>query len=369
MEPRRATRRGRSRDWRLFEPILAGATGRDRALAAVGAGVGIAIVGLVGVALHGDGLDSPWVFVPVAASAVLLFAIPSSPMAQPWPVIGGNTLSALVGLCVAAALGGGALAGGVAVALAIGAMSLGRCLHPPGASAALTATLGGSAVDSVGWLFPLTPVASSAAILVTTCWAFHKLSGHVYPHVRQSAVGTADPLPSQRAGLRSEDVDAVLARMGETFDIGRDDLGLLLTELEHRVLTRERADLTCGEIMSRDVISVARDADPEVARRLLLDSGVRLLPVLDGDGRPVGGVGLRELSEPADAVGDAMSPPLTTTPSSPAAELVGPLTDGHRHAAVVVDADGRLVGLVAQADLLAALARPAGATAAADATP
>lgn len=361
MGPRRSTRRGRLRDWRLFEPILAGATGRDRALAAVGAGVGIAIAGVFGVALYGDELDSPWVFVPVAASAVLLFAVPSSPMAQPWPVVGGNTLSALAGLCVAAALGGGALAGGVAVALAIGAMSMARCLHPPGAAAALTATLGGPAVDSVGWLFPLTPVASSAVILVATCWAFHKLSGHTYPHVRQSAVGTADPLPSQRAGLRPEDVDAVLARMGETFDIGRDDLGLLLTELERRVLTRERADLTCGEIMSRDVISVERDADPDVALRLLLDSGVRLLPVLDGDGRPVGGVGLRELSEPAGTVGDAMSPPLTATPSSPAAALVGPLTDGHRHAAVVVDSDGRLVGLVAQADLLAALARPTAA--------
>jgi CBS domain-containing membrane protein len=362
MGPRRLARRWRSREGRLFEPILAGANARDRALAAVGAGVGIALVGLAGIALHGDGFDAPWVFVPVAASAVLLFAVPSSPMAQPWPVIGGNTLSALVGLCVAAALGGGAFAGGVAVALAIGAMSIARCLHPPGAAAALTATLGGTAVDSVGWLFPLTPVASSAALLVATCWAFHKLSGHAYPHVRQSAVGTADPLPSQRSGLRAEDVDAVLAQMGETFDIGRDDLGLLLTELERRVLARERADLTCGEIMSRDVISVERDADPEVARRLLLDFGVRLLPVLDGAGRPVGGVGLRELSEAARTVGDLMSPPLTTTPSSPAVELVGVLTDGHRHAAVVVGADGRLVGLVAQADLLAALARPAAAT-------
>jgi CBS domain-containing membrane protein len=342
------------RRWRLFNPILAGATGWDRVLASLGAGVGIAAVGLVGLALHGDGLASPWIAVPVAASSVLLFAVPSSPMAQPWPVVGGNALSALVGICVAQALGGGALAGGLAVALAIGVMSVGRCLHPPGAAAALTATVGGPAVDSAGWLFPLDPVATSALVLVAVGWAFHKLSGHAYPHVQPAAVATADPPPSQRAGLHSDDVDAVLVKMGEAFDIGRDDLGLLLTELEARVLNRERADLTCEEIMSRHVITVERDADPDVARRLLLDSGVRLLPVLD-DGRPVGGMGLRELARPSRTVGDAMSPALTTGPSDPATELVGPLTDGHRHAAMVVDDDGRLIGLVAQADL----ARPA----------
>ena len=110
--------------------------------------------------------------------------------------------------------------------------------------------------------------------------------------------------------------------------------------------------------MSRDVIAVERDADPDVARRLLLDSGVRLLPVLDSAGRPVGGVGLRELARPGSTAGELMSPALTAAPSDPATELVGPLTDGHRHAAMVVDEDGRLVGLVAQADLLAALARP-----------
>jgi CBS domain-containing membrane protein len=343
----------------VFRPILAGATGRDRVFAGFGAGVGIAAVGLLGIAVHGGGVTSPWIAVPVAASSVLVFAVPSSPMAQPWPVIGGNALSALVGVCVARAVGGGALAAGLAVGLAIGAMSVARCLHPPGAAAALTATVGGPAVESAGWLLPLDPVATSALVLVAIGWAFHRLSGHAYPHVKPSAVATEDPLPSQRAGLRAEDVDAVLAQMGETFDIGRDDLGLLLTELELRVLTRERADLTCGEIMSRDVIAVERDADPEVARRLLLDTGVRLLPVLDGDRRPVGGVGLRELARPARSVGDAMSPALTAAPEDPAAELVGPLTDGHRHAAMIVDGDGRLVGLVAQADLLAALARPA----------
>lgn len=52
-----------------------------------------------------------------------------------------------------------------------------------------------------------------------------------------------------------------------------------------------------------------------------------------------------------------MTKPLTVTPSAPAVRLTGPLTDGHRHAAMVVDPESKVLrGLVTQADLLAALA-------------
>jgi CBS domain-containing membrane protein len=78
---------------------------------------------------------------------------------------------------------------------------------------------------------------------------------------------------------------------------------------------------------------------------------------LDDGGRPVGGVGLRELARPGTTVAAVMTAPLTVAPSEPAVMLVGPLGDGHRHAAMVVDADGAIQGLVTQADLLAALAR------------
>ena len=43
------------------------------------------------------GLDE-WLMASLGASALLVFALPQSPMAQPWAVIAGNTLSALVGI-------------------------------------------------------------------------------------------------------------------------------------------------------------------------------------------------------------------------------------------------------------------------------
>jgi CBS domain-containing membrane protein len=340
-----------------FVPILPGATARGRLFATLGITVAVIIVGLVGALVHGTSEAAPWLAAPVTASAILVFILPASPLSQPWPVVGGNAISALVGFAVGRALGHGALACGLGVGLAIVAMSLTRSLHPPGAAAAVTGVLGGSLVDSAGWWFPLAPVAFNAAVLVVIGVLFHRLSGHPYPHRAAPEAATGDPLPTRRVGVREEDLDSVLAGIGETFDIEREDLRLLLGELELRVLARRHPDLTCGEIMSRDVISVGRGADPAAARALLLDSGVRLLPVLDGDDRPIGGVGLRELARPATAVDDVMAAPLTVTPTEPAVLLVRPLTDGHRHAAMVVDPDsGVLRGLVTQADLLAALA-------------
>jgi CBS domain-containing membrane protein len=343
---------------RVFRPILPGATARGRLFACLGAIVGVILAGLISAWFHGDGEALPWLVAPIGASAVLLFAVPASPMAQPWPIIGGNAISALVGFAVGEALGHGAVACGIGVGLAIAAMSVTRSLHPPGGAAALTGVLGSALVSDAGWWFPLAPVALNAVILVAVGLLFHRLSGHPYPHRKAPEPPTADPLPTVRVGVRDEDLDAVLARVGETFDIDRGDLRLLLSQLELQVLSRRHPDLTCGEIMSRDVISVPGHADPSVARRLLLDSGVRLLPVLDDDERPVGGVGLRELARRGGSVAELMTPALTVTPAEPAVLLISPLSDGHRHAAMVVDPDtGAIRGLVTQADLLAALAR------------
>ena len=62
---------------------------------------GIAIL-LLGLALkYLPQVNYPFVMLgSIAASAVLLFAAPHSPMAQPWPLFGGHLISALAGwLC------------------------------------------------------------------------------------------------------------------------------------------------------------------------------------------------------------------------------------------------------------------------------
>lgn len=119
---------------RLFAPRLAGAAGRDRLLTCLGAFAGIALVGLVGALCRGRAAQLPWIVAPMGASAVLLLAVPASPMARPWPINGGDVFAAAVGLVVAHFVHDPTLAAG----LAIGLMSLARSLRPPGSATSST---------------------------------------------------------------------------------------------------------------------------------------------------------------------------------------------------------------------------------------
>ena len=364
--PSRAT--GRVPGFRLFRPILAGATLRERLVACLGALAGITLTGLICGLFFGQGPDIPLIVAPMGASAVLLFAVPASPLAQPWPIIGGNTISAFMGVLAAHLIPDPVVAIGVGVSLAIAAMSLTRSLHPPGGAAALTALIGGPAVTSAGFLFPLFPVCLNSVILVGLGIAFHKISRRNYPHVPvpvpANTHGTADLPAPLRAGFRSEDVDAALSALNETLDIDRADLNRLLHQVEHHALVRSQGDLTCGEVMSRDVVTLPLDSSPARARELLLAHNIRTLPVVDGAGRLAGTIGLRELAlGDGGSVAAAMSEARTATVAEPAVGLIPALTDGRTHAIVVTAADRTVQGVITQTDLLATLARLASAKA------
>ena len=225
----------------IFAPILAGASFYDRLAACAGAVIGITLTAVVTTAVLGEGPAAFWLVAPMGASAVLIFAVPASPLAQPWPVIGGNVISALVGVAVASLVPSPAIAAGLAVGGAILAMSLLRCLHPPGGAAALTAVIGGPAVAAAGWMFPILPVGINAAILAAAGVLFHRVSRHSYPH--RPALGlVALPLPGDDPTPHPEDLDAALADLGETFDIGREDLDQLFERVRIHAAARRRAN-------------------------------------------------------------------------------------------------------------------------------
>lgn len=214
---------------RLFVPLLAGASLRDRVIASIGALIGIGFVGLTCVALFPASM--PWIVAPMGASAVLLFAVPASPLAQPWSIAGGNVISAIIGAIVAWVFPDPAIAAAVAVSLAILTMSLLRCLHPPGGAAALSAVLGGYALFSAHAADFLIVVLINSALLVGIGWLFHRFSGHSYPHRAKPVEGKALAL-APASGLLMDDIDMALDDLGETFDISREDLALLLDRAE-----------------------------------------------------------------------------------------------------------------------------------------
>ncbi|MBX5129979.1 HPP family protein [Rhizobium lentis] len=351
----------RFRRFRLFSPILAGATLRERLIACFGALLGIGLTGVISGYLFGQGPHLPLLVAPMGASAVLLFAVPASPLAQPWAIIGGNTISAMMGIIAAYFIGDPIIATGVGVSLAIGAMSFTRCLHPPGGAAALTAVLGGPVVAGWGFLFPFVPVALNSCILVGLGLLFHKLSRRNYPHVvpkpAENTHQTTDAPSAVRVGFREEDVDAALEALDETFDIDRADLGRLLQQVELQAAIRSNGKISCADIMSRDVIAIGETSEPDAARHLLLKHNIRTLPVKDPEGRLVGTLGLRELFAGGDTIAHAISKPAVARASDAALSLLPVLTDGRTHAVIVVDDDDRILGLISQTDLLSAVAR------------
>lgn len=175
----------------------------------------------------------PAIVALIGASSVLVFAIPASPLAKPYAVIMGNVLSAALGVLVSIAITHQMLAAGLAVGLAIMAMTATRSLHPPGGAAALTAVLlhPSSAGPTAALLFPLVPVGLNSLILVCVGIAFHRLSGRSYPHHALPA----SPVAETATELRREDILAALHKTGEAFDIELEDLERLLTLAEqHR---------------------------------------------------------------------------------------------------------------------------------------
>lgn len=210
----------------LFRPILAGANLRDRIIACLGAFLGIGAATAIGLGLQEMIPASPYLFASIGASAVLVFAVPASPLAQPWPVFGGNIVAGLSGVAALHLMSNIYLAGMLAVATAILAMSLLRCLHPPGGGTALVAIIGGPAVTGLGYAWPLTVVAANAVALVAAGWLFHRFTKHPYPHRIELVTQRV------RSGLLREDIDQALAETGETFDIDPADLEALLMRAE-----------------------------------------------------------------------------------------------------------------------------------------
>lgn len=355
---------------RSFLPAPLTVGRREIWLGCLGAGLGL--LGTEWLSQQALGSAAPWFIAPMGASAVLLFAVPASPLAQPWSIVGGNLVSALIGVSCALGLGHTGLAAGIAGALAVGAMFALRCLHPPGGAVALTAVLGGPAVNQLGYGFALWPVATNSCLLLLIALLFNNLMQRRYPHqpAQPHPHRTADPLPSARLGLNKDDLHAALASQRELLDISEVDLEEILTRAQLQAGRRQWGDVHCSDIMSRDVVHVGpRDSIDDAWNRLARHK-VKALPVVEDDGTLVGIVSLHDFFLGHSAPTSRAAPVMSTAryveeimtrkvrvarPEQPMVDLVGLFSDGGLHHMPVVDAQQRVVGVITQSDVVAAL--------------
>ncbi|SAK91174.1 HPP family protein [Caballeronia fortuita] len=352
----------------------------ERLRAGLGALIGIALTGGLAHLLIGDASATPFLIAPMGASAVLLFAVPASPLAQPWSIIGGNIVSAIVGVTCAMFVHDPVDAAALAVCLAICAMFALRCVHPPSGAVALTAVLGGPSIHALGYGFVIAPVALQSAVLLLSAIAFHALTGHRYPHGHAAPKPATTP-PGATSFTRG-DLEAVLSRRSEMLDVDADDLEALLRETQLQAYARRFTEYTCADIMSRAIVSVTPDTSAQAALALLDRHRVKALPVLDATRRVCGIVTRADLApvrggiagRAKQAIERLMRGPSATTPlvaalmttdvctvktSTAIADLVPMFAHfGHHHIPVVGPHD-QLAGMITEADLIAGLYRQA----------
>ncbi len=225
------------RAWlKTFRSIPMRTSAVERLRAALGVLIGLAITGAVATAVVGAKGPLPLLIAPMGASAVLLFGVPASPLAQPWSIIGGNLVSALIGVTAAHAIASPLFAAAAAVGASFAAMSLLRCVHPPSGAVAAMTVLGGPPVLAAGYGFVLMPVLLNSVLLALAALAYNNATGLSYPH---HAHAPLHPHPPARPpALSDADFDAVLADYGESLDIRRDDLKQLYAELAGRAEAR-----------------------------------------------------------------------------------------------------------------------------------
>jgi len=353
---------------------------RERLRAVAGAALGLLFAALVCQWLLGPAHGGSWLIAPLGASAVLVFALPASPLAQPWAVVGGNTISALAGIACAHWLPDAPWAAALAPALAIGAMFTLRCLHPPGGAVALLAVL----THTGQFPFAFIPVFTDSLLLVLAGVVYNSLTGRRYPHLQ-----LAPPRPpGPDAGASSADIDAVLARYNQVLDISRDDLESLIRQTEMESWHRRLGTVRCADIMSRDPVVAEFGMPLQDAWTLMHERRIKALPVTDRTRRVVGivtqadffrqidlehheGIGGRlrhfiratrsVVSNKPEVVGQIMTRQVrVASEDRPLAELVPLFSEGGHHHIPIIDAERRLTGMVTQSDFVRALYRAVG---------
>jgi len=161
----------------------------------------------------------------MGASAVLLFAAPHSPLAQPWNVFGGHLISAAVGVMCAQFIPVVSIAAATAVGLAIAAMYYARCVHPPGGATALAAVIGGIHIHALGFAYIITPVLVNtvtiliAAVLFNYLFKWRRYPSYLTLKNRESIAPTGMYGPIDHA-----DLVYALSEIDSFIDVTEEDL-------------------------------------------------------------------------------------------------------------------------------------------------
>lgn len=172
----------------------------------------------------------------MGASAVLLFAVPHGALSQPWAVVGGHLISAVIGVSIVKLVPDPLFSAPLAVGAAIGAMHYTRCIHPPGGATALSFAIGGPSAHALGYLYVIEPVMINTAVILSMAILFNY--GFAW---RRYPVAWRKPEPEKIEDddntvlevLNRKDLEFALKSLDLTLDITERDLEKLFVLANH----------------------------------------------------------------------------------------------------------------------------------------
>lgn len=312
---------------------------------------------------------------PLAASAVLLFAVSSGALAQPWSILGSYLCACVVALTITHFIDHSLVGAALALGLSLLLMCPLRCLHPPAGAIAFCMVFATPAPGEPFWQ-PALAVMTAGVGLLACALLYNNLTRVPYPrpHPSTSTVHrTRDPLPSERAGINADDLDHALDELGSFVDVTREDLELIVRSTEKHALRRSMGDIRAGQMMSRDLIHATSHTRVAEGLYLLTHHQLKALPILDEHRQLVGIVSLVDLVgamransfnlrailglQKQQVLGELMTSPVKTVDvDAHVVDLIALLSDDGLHCLPVLDS-GALVGVITQTDLVAALHR------------
>lgn len=373
------------RKLRGFGPAIGAGSARETLRAAVGAVIALAVLGLWFLHPQADLRLGLYLIAPFGASAVLIFAVPNSPLAQPWSAVVGNCAAAAVGVAACMLIPDPVWRIAGAVGAAIAAMILLRAVHPPSGAVAMTAAMSPDAIRALGFHFVLAPVAIGTVALVLMGIVYARATGRHYPLRQFDAPGphgTSDAPAPERLGLSQDELAEILQNYRLSLNLGVQDLARLIGAAEMQAASHRTGPIEAQAIMSRDLVTVDPETPLAQVADLFRQHDFHAIPVVEAGDKYLGvihqidlirhardgafdlsrGLGvaatrLRRKSEGAQNAGQIMRRDMAhVRPDSPVGALL-PLLGGGGSDAVPVLHRGRIAGIVTQTDLISALAR------------
>ena len=231
--------------------------------------------------------ELPLVVAPMGASAVLLFAVPFGPLSQPWPFVGGHLISALIGISIAKLIPDIMLASALAVSLAVFAMYLLGCLHPPGGATALSTVIGGSAIHHLGYQYLITPVAVNLLVVLIAALIINNLLPHrYYPNTLKTYrdnknKNIGDDKVQAALSVSREDIRYALREMDEFVDVSSDELTQIFNLSATHSRRKKMGEILVQDIMNNQVIKAQYHEDVENLWHLMAQHKIRSIPIVD----------------------------------------------------------------------------------------